>query len=114
MFDCTRATMFPIVIVAAARPAISGTQSAWAAGSAVVSTRISAANPAAFDATDRYADTAVGAPSYTSGVHIWNGTAETLKPKPASKSASARKSAAFGVVVTMAPIRSSLVLPDRP
>ena len=29
--------------------------------------------------------TGVGAPSYTSGVHIWNGAAEILNAKPASK-----------------------------
>ena len=36
------------------------------------------ANPAAFEATDRKAVTVIGAPSYTSGVQKWNGTAEIL------------------------------------
>ena len=31
--------------------------------------------------------TGVGAPWYTSGVHMWNGTAATLKPSPTSRSA---------------------------
>ncbi len=31
--------------------------------------------------------TGVGAPWYTSGVHMWNGTAATLKPSPTSSSA---------------------------
>src|SRR5450759_3332559 len=31
----------------------------------------------------------VGAPSYTSGVHMWNGTAAILKPKPTSTRTSA-------------------------
>src|SRR5206468_8317305 len=30
----------------------------------------------------------VGAPSYTSGVHMWNGTAEILKQKPANRKTS--------------------------
>ncbi len=46
------------------------------------------ANPAAFEPTDINAVTGVGAPSYTSGVHIWNGTADTLNPNPTSKSPS--------------------------
>ena len=29
--------------------------------------------------------TGVGAPSYTSGVHIWNGAAETLNANPDSR-----------------------------
>ena len=47
-----------------------------------ISVRISATKPAAFDATDRNAVTGVGAPSYVSGAHVWNGTAETLNAKP--------------------------------
>ena len=35
---------------------------------------------AALEATDRYAVTVVGAPSYASGAHMWNGTLATLKP----------------------------------
>ena len=34
-------------------------------------------------ATERYAVTGVGAPSYTSGVQKWKGTAEILYPNPA-------------------------------
>src|SRR5712692_6475031 len=40
--------------------------------------RISIANPADFDATERNAVIVMGAPSYTSGVQKWNGTAEIL------------------------------------
>ncbi len=39
-------------------------------------------NTAAFETTDRYEVTATGAPSYTSAVHRWNGTAEILKENP--------------------------------
>ena len=31
--------------------------------------------------------TGVGAPWYTSGVHMWNGAAATLKPSPTSRNA---------------------------
>ena len=41
-----------------------------------------ATNPAALDATLKNAVTGVGAPSYTSGAHWWNGTALTLNAKP--------------------------------
>ncbi len=46
-------------------------------------TRTIAANAAAFTPTLISAVTGVGAPSYTSGVHMWNGTAATLNAKPA-------------------------------
>ena len=41
------------------------------------------AKPAALDTTERYAATGTGAPTYTSGAQKWNGTAATLKAKPA-------------------------------
>ena len=37
---------------------------------------------ATFGAVAKKAAIGVGAPSYTSGVHMWNGTAETLKARP--------------------------------
>ena len=40
---------------------------------------------ATFGAVENSAVMGVGAPSYTSGVHIWNGTAEILKMRPAMK-----------------------------
>ena len=46
--------------------------------------RSSIAKDAAFDPTDRNAVIGVGAPSYTSGAHMWNGTAAILKPMPAT------------------------------
>ena len=42
---------------------------------------------AAFVAVAMNAVTGVGAPSYTSGVHWWNGATDALKPIPASVSA---------------------------
>src|SRR5262249_12479842 len=43
------------------------------------------------DATDRYAVTVVGAPSYASGAHMWNGAAEILNSRPTAVVVSARK-----------------------
>src|SRR6266576_1960037 len=54
------------------------------AASASAKKRTRIAKPAAFGPTDRKAVTGVGAPSYTSGVHMWNGAALILYPKPAS------------------------------
>ena len=45
---------------------------------------------AAFEATERYAVTVVGAPSYASGAHMWNGAAEILNSSPTAVVASAR------------------------
>src|SRR5438874_1141579 len=42
-------------------------------------TRNKTANPAAFGPTDMNPVTGVGAPSYTSGVQMWNGATATLK-----------------------------------
>src|SRR3546814_4478416 len=39
---------------------------------------------ATFGAVAKKVATGVGAPSYTSGVHMWNGTAEILNASPAS------------------------------
>ena len=56
-------------------------------GNASSQTRRNAANAAAFTVAAMYAVIGVGAPSYTSGAHMWNGTAATLNPKPTSSSA---------------------------
>src|SRR5215468_11299766 len=47
--------------------------------------RTNMAMAATFGAAAKKAVIGVGAPSYTSGVHIWNGTADTLKQKPANR-----------------------------
>src|ERR1700743_3129644 len=56
----------------------------------VRSTRSIIANAALFTATAMYVVAGVGAPSYASGVHMWKGTALTLKTRPTSTSASAK------------------------
>ena len=49
--------------------------------------RSTAANAAAFVAAAMNAVTGVGAPWYTSGVHMWKGAAATLNPSPTSSRA---------------------------
>ena len=71
-----------------------------------MSTRTSAANAAALTPVAMNPVTGVGEPSYTSGAHMWNGTAATLKPKPMSRSP--RPSAAMsgsGRPASCAPMR---------
>ena len=45
-------------------------------------TRMIIANAAALVPTDMNAVTGIGAPWYTSGVHMWKGAAETLNANP--------------------------------
>src|SRR3954451_16977896 len=59
-------------------------QRCWLCGNAGVITRKVRRSAATFVADDIHAVTVVGAPSYTSGVHIWNGAADILKPRPAT------------------------------
>src|SRR5262245_20914608 len=79
MFGCTTAITFPRIIVKAAISQIAEAQRSWMEGKADKNTRNSTANPAAFGPTDMNPVTGVGAPSYTSGVQMWNGAAATLK-----------------------------------
>ncbi|MGC4080947.1 MAG: hypothetical protein QM736_02215 [Vicinamibacterales bacterium] len=61
--------------------------------------------------------TAGGAPSYASGVHMWNGTADTLNAKPTSSSPIATRCRAFGAIDCAAnsdATRSIFVLPVNP
>src|ERR1700685_3007251 len=54
-------------------------------GNATTAARTNMAIAATFTAEAKNAVTGVGAPWYTSGVHIWKGTADTLKQKPAQR-----------------------------
>src|SRR5262245_52488371 len=89
---CATPTTVPRIIVAAAIAATTGAQPGPAAersrnGSKLErNTRAKAANAAAFTPVDMKPVTIAGAPSYASGVHIWNGTAEILNAKPTSNS----------------------------
>ena len=86
-----------------------------AAGNASIRIRTSAAKAAAFTPVAMKPLTGVGEPSYTSGAHMWNGTAETLKPMPMSSSP--RPSDAIsgsGRPASWAPISDRLVVPVAP
>src|SRR5918999_6172049 len=85
----TTPTTVPTIIVTAAMAASTGTQCAWSGSNACRNTRTNAANAAAFTPVDMKAVTIVGAPSYASGVHMWNGTAETLNANPTTSRATA-------------------------
>ena len=78
-------------------------------------------------AVARNAPTGVGAPSYTSGVHIWKGTMDSLKPKPAVASTApaitasppngtAAVSAASTCAMVGAPLSpaTTCIVPDAP
>ena len=53
----------------------------------MIITRSRVARAIVFVAVAMNAMTAVGAPSYTSGVHMWNGAAEALNASPVTTSA---------------------------
>src|SRR5205085_6409154 len=77
--------------------------------------RSSIANDAALEPTDRNAVIGVGAPSYTSGAHMWNGTAAILKPTPATTRITARISrGSLGIDANVTAITRRFVVPDRP
>src|SRR4029077_2809925 len=86
-FDWTRALMLPRVIESAA-----ATQRNQKRPGALIAntTRNNTAKAAALGAVDMNPTTGAGAPSYTSGVQMWNGAAATLKPMPININATAR------------------------
>src|SRR3990170_2323429 len=75
-------TTVPTIIVAAAIGHTTTLQSSRSGSKADRNTRANAANAAALTPVDMNPVTAGGAPSYASGVHMWNGTADTLNAKP--------------------------------
>ena len=74
---------------------------------------IKIANPATFGTTAKKLVIEVGAPSYTSGVHIWNGTAETLNARPTRMNTIANIEPTFSLLSCSA-INSKLVDPVKP
>ncbi len=115
-FVCPSAMRLATTMVIAASHHRIGIQSSYAASKATTKTRRNATNAAAFTADDMNAVTGAGAPSYTSGVHMWNGTAETLNEKPIARSAIAitRRPGVAAPLVTLASITVTLVLPVAP
>src|SRR5262245_6831543 len=80
--DCVTPTNVPTIIVAAATNQAMVAHSFFSGPNVVRNTRANAANAAALTPVDMNPVTAGGAPSYASGVHMWNGTADTLNAKP--------------------------------
>ena len=82
IFVCTIAVILPRIIDAAARRAIISLTRPPRKSNVRMNTVMNAAKAAAFTPVDINAVTVVGAPSYTSGTHMWNGTAPTLNANP--------------------------------
>src|SRR5438046_6230332 len=111
-FVCTTPTTVPTIIVAAAIPERTGIHWAWSGSKGEWNTRTNAANAAALSPVDMNAVTIVGAPSYASGVHMWNGTAETLNANPTASSPTASSaSVLLGPDAIAVPTTSSRVEP---
>src|SRR4051794_31744498 len=110
------AARLPMVSVITAMKASSGSHVSRAEAKGPRKMRSRKATEAAFDATERYAVTVVGAPSYASGAHMWNGTAEILKSRPTDVVLNARKTiGSHGGRCAMAPaISESFVEPAIP
>ena len=109
------ASTLPATIVTAASPHSRGRQSAARPPKATLNTRRNAANAATFVPADMKAVTQVGAPWYASGVHMWKGTAATLKANPAPRRpAAARARAGWLWVPTFWAIPARLVVPAAP
>src|SRR5215472_5724756 len=119
MFVWLMAARLPSVRVSTATTESSGSHASRAVAkgaSAPLNRRSRNANEAAFDATERYAVTVVGAPSYASGAHMWKGTAEILKSRPTAVVVSAKKTTGSqaGRCAMASAILISLVEPARP
>ena len=88
--------------------------SSLSSGNAVTRRRSSTTSAAVFVAADMNAAIDVGEPWYTSGVHMWNGAAETLNARPAMIIARPAKrnasSPAFAAAISANP--SSEVAPN--
>ena len=91
-----------MVMEASAETHISGSQALPSGAKAVMKMRRNTANAAALGPADRNALTGVGAPSYTSGAHIWKGAAETLNPNPTNINPAAAPSSIPSVVPEVA------------
>src|SRR5512143_3615257 len=80
-----------------------------------ISTRHASANDAIFGTEPMNNVTGVGAPWYTSGNHVWNGTAPNLNATPTTMNASASSTGIDkGAVATRAASTSSCSVPVMP
>ncbi len=82
MLVCAIATTLPTPMESTEITTSIWLQSACAPASASGNKRMISAKAAIFDAVPMNTVTQVGEPSYTSGSHMWNGTAPSLKPTP--------------------------------
>src|SRR5260370_29425132 len=87
MLLCAMATMLPMAIDSTASTTSIWLQSPCEPAKASGSRRMASANAASFEAVPMNTVTLVGEPSYTSGIHIWNGTAPNLNPTPTMRKA---------------------------
>src|ERR1700722_12515467 len=99
---CATPTTVPTTIVAAAITQMTSAQTAWGGSNGARNTRKNPANAAALTPVDMKPVTAGGAPSYASGVHMWNGTAETLNAKPTISRPRATSSIGVGAMACAA------------
>src|SRR5204862_7554266 len=114
---CATPTTVPTIIVRAAMGHRTLLQLARIGSNADRNTRTNAANAAAFTPVDMKPVTDEGAPSYASGVHMWNGTADTLNANPTSNNPRASHCIGVGASACAAitePMRSRRVLPVTP
>ena len=84
---CTIAATLPTTSESTASANTIGRQSTLYSANEPTKMRRMAANAAALVADAMNAVTGVGDPWYTSGVHMWNGAAATLKPSPTRRNA---------------------------
>src|SRR6188508_3155230 len=91
---CARAPRLPQASEIAASTATAIVHTSDCSGNAVTRTRSITTSAAVFVAADMKAVTDVGAPWYTSGVHMWKGAAETLNASPARMNVSSEGFAA--------------------
>src|SRR5213080_1536337 len=99
---CTRARIEPTSSVSTATTHTTGFHWSRRLGKVARKMRSSAANPAALAAAAMNPVAGVGEPWYTSGVHVWNGTAATLKPSPTRRSAMPARSTPLLVTTFLA------------
>src|SRR3990172_5401961 len=92
MFRWGIANRFLTVCVAIARTAIATSQSTWIERRPTRKTLNSATMPTFFEPAARNVEIVVGAPWYTSGAPMWNGTTATLHPTPAMRKTIATRS----------------------
>src|SRR5207253_3809701 len=105
----------PTSMVAAASPHTTGCQSLASAWNPTLNTRRNAPNAATFVPADMNAVTQVGAPWYASGVHMWKGTAATLKANPTpSRPIAARARAGSVCPMSLRLIAAMFVVPVAP